>query len=212
MKVLDDGEDVLDDEQFDRKKSSVHSALDKAYGTKGALTHDEIAAMINDVDDASGDGDKSGDESASSGAEETALQKKSEIQSAGAGLFGFSRFLAAAKATPKAAPAGTSGGKSQKRSGTGTTPKVSSGPARHKPQVSSGQTGQVKVVKGSSSSKGSRQISTEVTAVRHLDGRNERLHMNVGQDCDKISKTLREIKDKLASAHDDKKDGQGKKF
>ena len=49
QKVLDDGEVVLDEEQFERNKSSMHSALDKAYVTKNALTRDEVAGLLDEA-------------------------------------------------------------------------------------------------------------------------------------------------------------------
>ena len=199
MKVLDNGEDVLDDEQFDRKKSSIHSVLDKAYGTKNALTRDEIAELIADAGEG-GKEESDDDDSVSSGAEEAALQQKSEIQSAGAGIFGFSKFLAASSSS-RAPSAGTvathkansgSTTRSSKVTGTATTPKVNS--------IST------KVLKGGAK----KSHSSESSAVRHLDGRNERLHMNVKEDSEKIKKSLQALKEKLAGANDS--DSQSKEF
>ena len=213
-KILDDGDDVLDEEQFDRKKSSIHSALDKAYGTKNALTRDEIDELINDTaEDDKGNGESDDDDTASSGAEEAALQQKSEIHSAGAGIFGFSKYLAASSSNrPSAGTAGnnsnrssakgtgTAGHKSSaKGTGTATTPKTYA----NMRQVCRGKMAKVPrgVKKGNAG---------ESSALRHLDGRNERLHMNVKEDLDKIKKSLEALKEKLTDADDS--DSQSKKF
>ena len=78
--MLDDGEDILDDHQFERKATSVLTSLDKFFGgTTNALTRGEIAALVAEVEEGVGNGSEceggSGD-SASSGEEERAAEKK----------------------------------------------------------------------------------------------------------------------------------------
>jgi len=200
-KVLDDGEDILDDQQFERKATSVLTSLDKAFGgTKNALTRDEIAALVAEVEEGAGNGSEgeggSGD-SASSGEEERELQRKSEGGSAQGSLFGFSKCIAAAKPAPKAkvASVGTSGSKKHAATAaTATTPKSSIG-----------------VRKGTQPQKAKGQSTESGTQVRHLDGRMERLSTNVKEDYERIDKALQELKQKNAGANDHK-GGQGKDF
>ena len=214
-KVLDDGDDVLDEEQFDRKKASIHSASDKAYGTKNALTRDEIADLINDAaEDDKSNGESDDDDSASSGAEEAALQQKSEIHSAGASIFGFSKYLAASSSrTPSANTAGTNSNRSSAK-GTGTAGHKSSAKATGTattPRANAGSTGPaVRGKMGKVPRGGKKGNAGESSAVRHLDGRIERLHMNVKEDLDKIKKSLEALKEKLTDADDS--DSQSKKF
>ena len=210
-KVLDDGEEILDEEQFERKKSSVHSALEKAYGTKGALTRDEIADLINEAQEGDDDGDKTEDESASSGAEEAAVQQKSEVQSAGSGIFGFSKFLAASNAASSGSAAGK-GNSSTRKHGNGPTPKSTVSRKGTGAGTKPKPTAQIRVLKPAmkgSSSKKARASGTQ--EVRHMDGRIERLHSNVKEDGDNIKNTLTDLKDKFAVVSDDK-EGQGKEF
>ena len=59
--------------------------------------------------------------------------------------------------------------------------------------------------------KGQKGKAGVMSSVKHLDGRNERLHSNVREDGDKTNKVFEELKQKLADAEEDK-DGQQKQF
>ena len=111
QKILDDGEDILDAEQIDRKRKAAMSSLSSGFkGSHQALSRAEMAKLVTEMnEDEVEEDDDAGSEDADTAEAEAALQRKQEGGSARSGLFGFSRFLQTEKQSATGAAGSVAG-------------------------------------------------------------------------------------------------------
>ena len=200
-KLLDDGSNILDAAQIDKKKDAAVTALTMGFaGTKGAMSRTQLAEFLAQHDDV-GTQDNAEEVVDSSDEEGIRLQQKAEGGSARSQLFGFSKFVEARSSAGIASRGGGGGG------GGGMLKKETTG-------ASSGTTGSQSAVTGGgggaktggvakgakfgkvAASKGAKTGKHDEKDIGHLDGRVERLRKSVLDEMTALEKHW----DKVAEA------------